>query len=171
MKNLNKTLAMGASALLLALSLGACQKNDSPTEVPKSGESASSSNSGSSRSNAEVAAFEPAVCHSCGTISSIEEIRTKGKGSGIGAITGAVIGGVVGHQIGGGKGKDVATVAGAGAGAYAGHQAERSYNASTSYRVTVAMEDGGTRTVNTADLNGVGVGSKVKVSGDSLRPL
>lgn len=167
MNNLNKTLLTSTCALVLALGLSACDKNDSPTEVPKSGESASSS----SRGNAEVAAFEPAVCHSCGVVSSIEAIKTKGNASGIGAITGAVIGGVVGHQFGGGKGKDVATVAGAGAGAYAGHESEKRYNATTSYRVTVSMEDGGTRTLTTSSLNGVDVGSKVKVSGDSVRPL
>jgi uncharacterized protein YcfJ len=162
----NKMLLSGACALLLALSLGACQK-DTPTEVPKS-EARASSSSSSTKSNAEVASFEPAVCHSCGTVSNIEEIKTKGSGSGIGAVTGAVIGGVIGHQIGGGKGKDVATVAGAGAGAYAGHESEKRYNATTSYRVTISMEDGGTRTVNTGSLNGVGIGSHVRVNGDSL---
>lgn len=141
-----------AAALMLVIGVAGC-KEDSPSEVPK------------------AQAEAPRVCTSCGTVSSIEEVNTKGKGSGIGAITGAVIGGVVGHQIGGGRGKDVATVAGAAGGAYAGHQAERSYNATTSYRVVVSMETGGTRVVNTTQLNGVGVGSKVKVHGDSLQMI
>lgn len=146
----HKPLLTAAAALLLALGVAGC-KDDTPGEVPK------------------AQAEAPRVCSNCGTVSSIEEVTTKGKGSGIGAVTGAVIGGVIGHQIGGGRGKDVATVAGAAGGAYAGHESEKRYNATTSYRVVVSMESGGTRTVNVEHLNGVGVGSKVKVSGNGVQ--
>ena len=148
---LNSTLG----AVLLALSLSAC--NPAGTEAP------------TEASDKTPAAKPVAVCSDCGTVNNIEEVRVKGSASGTGAVAGAIIGGVVGHQFGGGKGKDVATVAGAAGGAYAGHEAEKRYNASTRYRVTVTMETGGTRTVETQNLNGAGVGSKVKVSGSSIQ--
>lgn len=142
-----------AAALLLTFSLGACNKE-----------------------GAETASSEPeskpvAVCSDCGTVSNIEEVRVKGSASGAGAVAGAIIGGVVGHQFGGGKGKDVATVAGAAGGAYAGHESEKRYNSTTEFRVTVSMESGGSRTVQVKSLNGAGIGSKVKVSGDSIQRL
>lgn len=162
MMSLNKSLISGASVFVLALSLSAC--ND--------GISADATKEEAKAEKAErVVVVERSVCANCGTVSGIDEIKTKGSGSGIGAVTGAVIGGVVGHQFGSGKGNDAATVAGAAGGAYAGHQAEKQYNATISYRVTVSMDGGGTRTVTTAGLNGVGVGSKVKVNGDNLTPM
>lgn len=139
-----------AAALLLALSVAACNQSDAQTA--------------SDRGPAPVAA-----CSNCGTVSNIEEVRIKGEGSGAGAVAGAIIGGVIGHQVGGGRGKDVATVAGAAGGAYAGHESEKRYNASTEFRVTIAMESGGTRTIQAKSLNGAGIGSKVKVSGNSLQ--
>ena len=150
-----KTLKPAIVAALLALSLGACNQGDTETGAKAT-----------AKAPEEKAV---AVCSSCGTVSNIEELRVKGSASGTGAVAGAIIGGVVGHQFGGGKGKDVATVAGAAGGAYAGHEAEKRYNSSTRYRVTVTLEAGGTRTVETQNLNGAGVGSKVKVSGSSIQ--
>ena len=50
-------------------------------------------------------------------------------------------------------------------------EAERRYNATTRYRVTVSMEGGGTRTVEVPDLAGIGVGTHVKVSGGDLQVI
>jgi outer membrane lipoprotein SlyB len=110
----------------------------------------------------------PRACIGCGTVSAIDTLKVKGDGSGAGAVMGAVIGGVIGHQFGGGRGQDVATAAGVIGGAVAGHQIERSVRGDEYYRVTVAMEGGGTRTVDVAMLNGLSVGARVRVVGQDL---
>ncbi|MCH9827495.1 MAG: glycine zipper 2TM domain-containing protein [Gammaproteobacteria bacterium] len=118
----------------------------------------------------QAAAPVPApVCADCGSVSSIEPVTEKGAGSGGGALAGAVVGGVVGHQFGGGKGKDLATVAGAIGGAMAGHEVEKRVRSTSYYRVTVAMEAGGTRVVEVTDPAGLSVGSKVRIVGENLQ--
>lgn len=109
-----------------------------------------------------------APCHDCGTVTAIERVRQKGDASGAGAVLGALTGAVIGHQFGGGRGRDVATVGGAVAGGFAGNEVERNAKAVVLYRVTVALDDGGTRTLEVPDLGGAGVGSKVRVLGDSI---
>jgi outer membrane lipoprotein SlyB len=109
-----------------------------------------------------------APCADCGVITGITEVRRKGEASGAGAVMGAVIGGVIGHQVGGGRGKDVATVAGAAGGAAAGHEIEKRSNSTTSYDISVRLENGSTRVVNLQTPGGLAVGDKVKVTGNSL---
>jgi outer membrane lipoprotein SlyB len=99
-----------------------------------------------------------APCADCGVITGITEVRRKGE----------VIGGVIGHQVGGGRGKDVATVAGAAGGAAAGHEIEKRSNSTTSYDISVRLENGSTRVVNLQTPGGLAVGDKVKVTGNSL---
>lgn len=111
----------------------------------------------------------PPVCNDCGTVSSIELVKAKGEGSGMGALAGAVMGGVIGHQFGGGSGKDAATAAGAIGGAFAGHEAEKRVKGSQYYQVTVRMDTGGTQTVNLASADGISVGTPVRVIGNDLR--
>lgn len=110
----------------------------------------------------------PAVCRDCGTVSAIETVQEKGEGSGAGALAGAVLGGVIGHQFGGGRGKDAATAVGAIGGAMAGHEVEKNVKSTTYYRVTVRMEDGGTRSVNVGSTAGIAVGTPVRVVGNNL---
>lgn len=117
------------------------------------------------RERAEAAAR---ICQDCGTIVAITPIKQKGQGSGAGAVAGAVAGGVAGHQVGGGRGKDVATVAGAILGAMAGNEVEKRVRATETYDVSIAMENGSQRTINVAALNGLSVGSQVRVQGDSI---
>lgn len=109
------------------------------------------------------------VCDSCGTISSIETMRKKGEGSGIGIAAGAVLGAVIGHQIGGGRGQDVATATGAIGGGFAGNEIEKQARASTYYHITVNMESGGSRTVDVSELNGLSSGQKVRVVGNNIQ--
>ena len=104
-----------------------------------------------------------AACDNCGTVTDVKTIKKEGQGSGLGAVAGGIIGGVLGHQIGSGRGNTVATVAGAGAGAYAGNQVEKNQGASTSYEVTVKMEDGKTRTFTFSAETSYRVGDKIKV--------
>ena len=96
-------------------------------------------------------------------------MKSKGEGSGLGAVLGAVAGAVVGHQVGDGRGKDAATVAGAVGGGFAGNEIEKRVKGTTYYHVTVAMEDGGTRTADVDALNGLSTGSRVKIIGNSLQ--
>lgn len=110
-----------------------------------------------------------AVCNDCGTITSVEQMKSKGTGSGIGAVAGAVVGAVAGHQVGGGRGKDAATVVGAIGGGFAGNEIEKRVKGTIYYHVTVAMHDGSSRSVDVDALNGLGTGSKVKVSGNNLQ--
>lgn len=107
-------------------------------------------------------------CHDCGTIAAIQPMKQKGESTGAGALIGAVAGAVVGHQFGGGHGKDLATAGGAVAGGIAGNEIERNKNAVHWYHVTVNMEGGGSRTVDVEQLNGLAVGSRVKVVGNVL---
>ncbi|TXH04641.1 MAG: glycine zipper 2TM domain-containing protein [Nevskiaceae bacterium] len=115
-------------------------------------------------------ASAPAVCSNCGTVTAVTAIKQKPDGSGAGAVLGAAAGGVAGHQVGGGRGKDVATVLGALAGAYAGNQAEKAIRAETVYQVDVRMDDGSSRQITVKDASGLAVGSKVRVSGDTIEP-
>jgi outer membrane lipoprotein SlyB len=108
-------------------------------------------------------------CYDCGTIASIEEMKMKGSGTGVGAVAGAVVGGVVGHQIGDGRGQDIATVVGAVGGGFAGNEIEKRVKGTSYFHVTVAMENGGTRTVDVDALNGLTTGSRVKIVGANLQ--
>jgi outer membrane lipoprotein SlyB len=110
-----------------------------------------------------------AVCSDCGTVASINEVRAKGEGTGLGAVAGAVLGGVIGHQFGGGKGRDVATGVGAVAGGVAGHQVERSARSTTYYEIGVRMDNGGYQTVKVDSAAGIQVGSAVRVDGNNLQ--
>jgi outer membrane lipoprotein SlyB len=108
-----------------------------------------------------------AICNTCGTVQSVQEVKEKGQGSGIGAIGGAVVGGLLGNQVGGGNGKKVMTVVGAVGGGLAGHEAEKHVRATSAYDVQVRMEDGSVRTFRrTEPLN---PGTRVFVEGNSLR--
>ena len=79
---------------------------------------------------------------------------------------------LVGHQLGGGRGRDVTTAAGAVGGAMAGNEMERqSGGAGEYYRVIVAMNNGGSRMVNVAVLNGLMAGDKVRVNGQNIERL
>lgn len=104
-----------------------------------------------------------AACRECGTVVDVNTVKKDGEASGAGAVVGGVLGGVLGHQVGSGRGNTAATVVGAGAGAYAGHQVEKNQKATTSYRVVVKMEDGGTRTFTYSNPTSYHVGDKVKV--------
>ena len=140
---------------LLLVSLTACDPMSAPT-------------AGSSDSQ-KVSVAPPPVCTTCGTIAQIDEVKEKGDASGIGAVVGAVAGAAIGHQVGDGRGNDAATAAGAIGGGITGHQVERRMNSTVYYNVTVNMENGGTHIAKVAALNGLSVGSKVKVVGNDLQ--
>jgi outer membrane lipoprotein SlyB len=98
-----------------------------------------------------LAATQPAEtlgrCSNCGVVESSRAVTTSGEGSGLGAAGGAVVGGLLGNQVGGGSGKKIATVVGAVGGAVAGNEVEKRVKTTTSYEVTVRMDDGSSRVV------------------------
>ena len=109
------------------------------------------------------------LCASCGTVESVTPIAQEGKPSGMGAVAGAVLGGLLGNQFGGGDGKTLATIGGVLGGAYAGNTVEKRMNQQTQYRVTVRMDDGSTRSVESGNPS-FGVGARVNVQGNVLSP-
>ena len=108
-------------------------------------------------------AVASAKCAECGVIESVREIAAKGQGSGLGAVGGAVVGGLLGNQVGGGRGKDVMTVVGAVGGAVAGNEVEKRVKATTSYEVTVRLNDGSSRVISEASAPSWRTGDKVKI--------
>jgi len=102
-------------------------------------------------------------CAECGVIASVQEIDTKGKGTGLGAVGGAVVGGLLGNQVGGGRGQDVMTVVGAVGGAVAGNEVEKRVKSTKSYTITVRFDDGTTRAFSQTSAPAWNTGDKVKV--------
>ena len=113
----------------------------------------------------------PPVCHECGTVESINEVKVQGEGTGLGAVAGGVLGGVLGHQVGGGKGRDLATIAGAVGGAFAGHQVEKSVRSEKQYEVTVHFDDGNVRTFTQKSATGWHNGERVRLDNGAIRSL
>lgn len=112
------------------------------------------------------------VRRNVGEVSHIEPITETAKPSGAGAVIGGVAGGLLGNQVGGGNGKKAATVLGVVGGAYAGNQVEKHRNEKVvGYRVSVHLDQGGSRTVRLASLNGLEVGERVRVDGDNLHRI
>ena len=114
----------------------------------------------------KVAAAPPS--NTVGAVTQIEPI-TETMTTGVGAVAGGALGGVVGHQFGKGNGKTAMTVLGAIGGAVAGHQAEKAYSAKVvGYRVHVQLDNGESRTFESAQLDGLKVGDRVRVDQGQL---
>lgn len=105
-------------------------------------------------------------CADCGTVQSVSPREVDEKFNIPGAIAGAIIGGVAGHQVGSGRGQDAATAGGAVAGAAIGSQVRK--GSSTVYDMSIRMDSGGTRTVTVNSADGMGPGSRVRVTGDQV---
>jgi outer membrane lipoprotein SlyB len=120
-----------------------------------------------SRAVTPIETTRAAICNTCGTVQSVQEVKEKGQGSGLGAVGGAVVGGLLGNQVGGGNGKKVMTVVGAVGGGLAGHEAEKHIRATSAYDVQVRMEDGSVRSFRRTEP--MSVGTRVFVEGNSLR--
>lgn len=111
----------------------------------------------------------PVASNRLGEVRHIEEIRTRPKGSGTGAVIGGVLGGLVGNQFGHGGGKAATTVLGAAGGAVAGNNIERNRNEGISgYRVTVRLDNGQSRTFEESRLDGLRVGDRVRIDNGNL---
>jgi outer membrane lipoprotein SlyB len=110
------------------------------------------------------------ACASCATVESVKRIDAQGSDSKniIGTIAGGLLGGVIGNQVGNGSGQDAARILGAIGGAYAGNRVQNNMDKEQIYRVTVRLEEGGTRDFDYAQDPQVAVGTLVKVEGDLL---
>jgi outer membrane lipoprotein SlyB len=108
-------------------------------------------------------------CTDCGRIESVQEVVTRGEGSGLGAVGGAVVGGTVGHQVGSGRGQDLATVAGAVGGAVAGNEIEKRVKSTKSYAITVRLDDGSSRVFHEASPPTWRPGDQVKVTNGAIQ--
>lgn len=111
------------------------------------------------------------ACASCGTITAIDSTEVKGQGSGLGVVAGGVTGAILGNQIGNGNGRAAATLLGAAGGAYVGNEIEKNTKTTTRYSVTVRMSDGSYRIFHRSTLPQFAIGQKVRVEGNTLRPL
>lgn len=112
----------------------------------------------------------PPICHECGTIDRVQEIKVTNGGSGVGAVTGGVLGGVLGHQVGKGHGKDAATIVGAIGGAFGGNQIEKNMRTEKQYQITIRFDDGAIRTYTLANPNWR-AGQRVRSVNGELTPL
>lgn len=102
-------------------------------------------------------------CSDCGVVQSVRAVKVAGQGTGVGAVGGGVVGGLVGNQFGGGNGRTALTLLGAAGGAFAGHEIEKNVRSSTSYQMTVRMENGTTRTFHSSSPYNWNEGDAVRV--------
>jgi outer membrane lipoprotein SlyB len=109
-----------------------------------------------------------AICHSCGTVESVQAVQHQAKPSGLGIAAGAVVGGLLGNQVGAGNGRALSTVAGAVGGGFAGNEIEKRTHTTTVFEVHVRMEDGQIRTFPQSSGTGWRVGDHVKVVNGAL---
>jgi outer membrane lipoprotein SlyB len=107
-----------------------------------------------------------AACATCGVIESVQAVKYKGDGTGLGAVAGGVAGAVLGNQVGKGNGRKAMTVIGAVGGGMAGHEIEKQARATTAYEVRVRMEDGTVRTLERA--TAPPVGQRVRMDGKTM---
>ncbi len=107
-------------------------------------------------------------CADCGKVTAITPVKQSGDATGMGAVAGAVAGAIIGHQFGSGRGNSAATAGGAVAGGAGGYMAEKAIRSKTVYKVTVAMDNGGTREVTLGTNEGLFVGAKVRVVGNDI---
>ncbi len=107
---------------------------------------------------------------SFGRVADVRFLQSQGSSGVAGTVIGGAVGGLAGHQIGGGSGRTAATIIGAVGGALVGNAIERnnSRGGQGVYRVTVQMDNGGTRTFDYVDPPNVQVGDPVRVEGNQL---
>ncbi|OMG74693.1 glycine zipper 2TM domain-containing protein [Burkholderia ubonensis] len=116
----------------------------------------------------EYAQPSSSYCQTCGTVVAINQMRTPGQSSGIGAVGGAAAGGLLGNQFGRGNGRTAMTLLGALGGGLAGNQVEKQVRAETDYQVQVQMENGTTRTFTYHNPPPFGQGQRVRIENGTL---
>lgn len=114
---------------------------------------------------APVAASASAVppCLDCGVVANVRQVTNEGKPSGAGAVIGGLAGAVLGSNIGRGNTRTVASIAGAVGGGLLGNSIEKSQGKTTSYEVSLRMDDGSTRTIASETMPSWRIGDKVRL--------
>lgn len=174
MKLLDMRLPIAAALMLsLGLGLGACDRESNAENNDGLASTAAESTTAEQKDEEQVAAVRndpPPVCHSCGTISNIEQRTEAGQATGMGAVAGAILGAVAGREIvhGDRDKRNLAGAAGAVGGGYAGHQIEKKARSTTYYLVSVRMDDGRTETVTLNSTEGLSIGQKVRVEDGNI---
>ena len=98
---------------------------------------------------APMAAPTPVPAGILGVVESVREIKQAAeKSNGVGPIAGGIAGAVLGNQLGKGMTRNVLTVVGAAGGALAGTAVEKNVRAATHWEITVRLDDGSYRTMN-----------------------
>jgi outer membrane lipoprotein SlyB len=115
------------------------------------------------QARASAALVKKSVCANCGVVASITPVETEGKGSGLGVIAGGVLGGLLGNQVGGGTGRDLTTIAGAVGGAIAGNKIEKNAKKTSSYDITVRLDNGETVKFNQVTVPTLAIDERVKI--------
>ncbi|MCX7167595.1 MAG: glycine zipper 2TM domain-containing protein [Rhodocyclales bacterium] len=110
----------------------------------------------------------PLPCADCGVIANVRQVTNEGQGTGAGAIIGGLAGGALASNVGRGNTRTLATIAGAVGGGMLGNSIEKSQHRTTSYQVTVRMEDGTTRTVAADTMPSWRIGDKVKLTSGTI---
>jgi outer membrane lipoprotein SlyB len=137
-----------------------------------------SNGSSSSRKDAPVyggsdrGVWNPSAAY--GHVRSIESIGVaRDQPQGAGAVVGGVIGAVVGRSMAdSNSGKNVGTVAGAVGGALIGNEIEKNARRDHSgVRVTVTLDNGGTRSFDFKEAGSLRVGDRVRIEGTQLYRL
>ncbi|MCX7155791.1 MAG: glycine zipper 2TM domain-containing protein [Rhodocyclales bacterium] len=105
----------------------------------------------------------PPPCLDCGVIANVRQVTNEGKPSGAGAVIGGLAGAALGSNIGRGNTRTVASIAGAVGGGLLGNTIEKSQRQTTSYEVTLRMEDGSTHMIVSDAMPSWRIGDKVKL--------
>jgi outer membrane lipoprotein SlyB len=113
-------------------------------------------------------AIAQAGCANCGTVASVKAVQQKPKTSKIGMIGGGAVGALLGNELG--DGNVLATAGGAVGGAYLGNKVGQKMQSKTRYKVTLRMDNGGTRSVTYAQRPNVAIGSHVRLENGRLMP-
>lgn len=103
------------------------------------------------------------VCRSCGVVDSIQQIKVKGEGTGVGAVGGAVVGGLLGNMVGAGRGKALATVAGAVGGGLGGNAIEKNVRSNVEHQMVVRLDNGAHRTFTQSNPFPYNIGERVRI--------
>lgn len=105
----------------------------------------------------------PPSCVDCGVVANVRQVTKEGEGSGAGAIVGGILGGALASNIGKGDGRTLASLAGAIGGGILGNTIEKSQRWTTSYQVTLRMEDGSIRLIDADSMPPWRIGDKVRL--------
>ncbi|HEY6821579.1 MAG TPA: glycine zipper 2TM domain-containing protein [Burkholderiales bacterium] len=119
---------------------------------------------------APVEAPKPVIDPSLGVVQSVREVTHEPKSNGVGPIVGGIAGAVLGNQVGHGMGKNIATVLGAAGGAYAGKEIEQKERTTKSWEITVRLDDGSYKTIQSATAPFWRGGERVRLVDGQLRP-